>query len=355
MNDAPEPPPPLDEAGAGPGWFVLRMMLHAAAGVFSGRVLLLATSGLLLTELGTLAIFGLDRTSAAPLLTTTGFGHNADAWSLLEAGWQSQLAFWQANLAPFSAWQPEATMLQQGGVGLLRLGIWSLFGVAIARIAAQHLTFNERATATAAMGRSWRGWPGQALGPLGMVILLGGLWWLLWLLGVVCQAFSPALAIASLMAPVLAILAALLSIVLAIGIPLIWAAQAVERPDPFDAVSCGVGYAYQRPLRLLAYVAQALLVGAVAGAVLIVVTQLAFDNLGIWLQGFGGSANLVGRPNSQATLGAWDIILRYVPTVFHAAYFWFATTALYLLLRRDIDEKQADEIYSDEESASAST
>ena len=49
--------------------------------------------------------------------------------------------------------------------------------------------------------------------------------------------------------------------------------------------------------------------------------------------------------------GFWWAEATRLPLVYHAAYFWCTVTAIYLLLRRDIDEQQADEVFLEKAAA----
>ncbi|MEM1304310.1 MAG: hypothetical protein AAGG46_05415, partial [Planctomycetota bacterium] len=123
----------------------------------------------------------------------------------------------------------------------------------------------------------------------------------------------------------------------AVAWPLVTASAGVERPDPFDAFSRGVAYAYQRPLRLVVYLAQGWLVGIASG---IAVELFVRSILQV------ASAGLAAPPDELTGAAAflWVEVTR-LPMVYYAAYFWCGVTAIYLLLRRDIDEQQADEVF----------
>lgn len=364
MPDAPAPstpPPPLDEAGAGDGWIVLKFLLHAVAGVFRARVLLLAAAGVLAAELGVLACFLFQPNQAArvELLSPTVAAGPVDAGELLREAWAGQAGYWQAFVAPF--WTRAATSadgFQQGLAGVVRLIVWSLFGVAIARIAALHLTHHEPPSMATALRRSTSGWIGQAAGPLVPLAVVGVSAGLVHMLGGMSRLWPIGMAVA-LLWPLLALLAAaagVLAIGVAFGFPLMLASQSVERRDPFDAVSCGFAYVYQRPLRLAAYTAQALAVGAAAGAVVLLAVRVSDSVLVGWFEGLGyafdDGGHLYGPGSGPSVVASiarfWHNLFLCLPAVFYAAYFWFAATAVYLLLRRDIDEKPSDEVHLDE-------
>lgn len=341
--------PPLDEAGAGEGWIVLKFFLHAVAGVFSGRVLLLAASGLIVSEAGFAVLVGYlsgvpAAWDAAGPPTTSGEG----VASLVRDAWDAQQRAALLLAEPFGvALTPPPFGLAGLAGGVWRLAVWSLFGVAIARVAATHLACHDRPPWRAALRWARGGWAGQLLGPLAIVALAafaaGGVWALGWAsrmdaLGVLVALVWPLVIL-------LGTVGALLAIGFAVGTPLMWAAQAVEEPDPFDAASRGLAYAYQRPLRLVAYVAQAWAVGAAAGAVVLFVVETTSVWLAGWFAGVGYDPGASTGGWAETIALFWLRLFFHTPTLFHTAYFWFAVTAVYLLLRRDIDEKPCDEIY----------
>lgn len=343
--------PPLDEAGWGSGWIVVQYLLHAVAGVFSGRVLLLAAMGLVFAELGAWGCLGFDSQKAVGVTLARGGAVDPSfaAGDLLAVAHAGQKGYWASFVTPF--WQAPAgvnTGIQRGLAGVWRLVVWSLFGVALARLGALHLAHHEKPTAAQVLGRSFAGWFGQAAGPLALVAAAGLLAAPIWLMGLASKASAVGVFVAVFwpVAILLAVAAALVAVAALVGTPLIGAAHAVERPDPFDAVSCGVAYVYQRPLRLLAYVLQAAVVGAVAGAMVLGVLRVGFGVLTVYWAGAGEAAD---AESGRWLLKAWLVLYDYLPLVFHAAYFWFAAVAVYLLMRRDIDEKMVDEVFVEQD------
>lgn len=346
--DAPfsrEAPAPLEDQGFGGGWIVLPYFLHAVAGVFSGRVLLLAALGLGMAEGGAFLVAGDSAALALPSIPRF-----ADAGGLLASAWRTQVGFWQAFFMPIAS--GNVTPASVVAVGW-RLAVWSLFGVAIARVAARHLTHRERPTAWAAGRRSLRHWFGQFAGPAVLAVVIAALVGVISLLGAVSHVrllLVVTVPLVVLLAPV----AAALAIGLIFGAPLMWVSQAVERPDPFDAVSCGFAYVYQRPLRLIAFVAQGLSVGVVAGALVLLFVRMTLAFAEVWLAGLAETSEVETAVAASSGAPGWFTLFAWAPLVFHAAWFWFAATAVYLLMRRDIDEKQPDEIYLEDEPVASS-
>ena len=330
------------------------MLLRAVAGVFSARVLMLALLGVVIAEAGVWALCG-SRVSDGNSLAYSPTGVTklgsgvlvVDPPNLVREAWNGQFDFWQGFIAPFWIATDSAAMeARQVLAGVWRIAVWSLLGVAIARIAAMHLTHHDRPAMTTALRRSLRNGLGQVAGPLVVLALVGAMAAAIWLLGWLSQVSFIGV-LFTLVWPlvfVFALLVGLLAFGLAVGWPLMVASQAVERPDPYDAVSCGFAYVYQRPVRLVAYVVQAAIVGALVGGLVLLALQLGTWFLIPW---FVAAGEPTGAQSSLIRF--WTAALAYVPVVFHAAYFWFAAVPIYLLLRRDIDEKQADEVFLDDQ------
>jgi hypothetical protein len=157
------------------------------------------------------------------------------------------------------------------------------------------------------------------------------------------------------------------------GWPLMWPTISAERDgDPFEAFSRSYAYVYGKPLHYFLYVAVAAAFGAlcvevVAGAALIV------QEFGFWALAWGGGGKAVSelrhlafevaagqRPAVEvgralavgATLIGWSLaLIQAVATAFRFTFFFSAASAIYLLLRRDVDEKEMDEVFLEPEAA----
>lgn len=122
-----------------------------------------------------------------------------------------------------------------------------------------------------------------------------------------------------------------------IGLPLALVAIVVDRADGFDAASRAFAYTTQRIGRLFWYVAVAAVVGVAAGALV----ELLLSGGQIAIHEFGGKP-----ANSYAnSMLQWlsDVSVRAIRG-FYPTYAFAAMTAIYLLLRRDIDGQPLDEI-----------
>ena len=161
-----------------------------------------------------------------------------------------------------------------------------------------------------------------------------------------------------------ALVLAILVVGLVAGWPLMVAAVGVERGDSFQAISTAFSYLYQRPLHYAFYavVAGVVFVPALfaAGLFADATTSLAF-----WAASFGmGHARTAGLLESAAaslaeagtaapTFGLrailfWHDCIETLLGSFAWGYFWAIVTAAYMLLRRDVDGTELDEVVLDE-------
>ncbi len=115
--------------------------------------------------------------------------------------------------------------------------------------------------------------------------------------------------------------------------PLALSAIVVDRADLFDATSRMYAYGYQNLLRIVGYVSFALLLGVISYYLLIVLlggTDLVLHEL-------------LGNKSQHIWLQA---LLYKLPFGYACGYFYTATSAIYLLSRRDIDDQPLDELAS---------
>lgn len=122
-----------------------------------------------------------------------------------------------------------------------------------------------------------------------------------------------------------------------IGLPLALVAIVVDRADSFDATSRAFAYTTQRIGRLFWYVTVAAVTGVAAGALV----ELLLSGGQIVMHEFGGKP---ASPYANSML-QWlsDVSVR-AARGFYPTYAFVTMTAIYLLLRRDIDGQPLDEI-----------
>ncbi|MEQ8786198.1 MAG: hypothetical protein RIC55_07855 [Pirellulaceae bacterium] len=251
---------------------------------------------------------------------------------------------------------------------LWTLAIWAFFGGLITRMAAVELGREERITLKEAVlftGRKYVSYLVAPLAPLCVVLLIlllsipvgwlmaadatlpfAGLLWILVLLG--------------------GFVSAVVLLGLLLGWPLMWATVSSEGTDAFDALSRGYAYTFQRPLHYLFYAVLVLLFGALA-SLLVSLFADSVVGLAYWATGWGAGNERIGvvqayvagggEPSGMqwmgvSLIGALNSLVYCFATGFAFSFFWCAATAVYLLLRYDVDQTEFDEIHMDDEDVS---
>jgi hypothetical protein len=268
--------------------------------------------------------------------------------------------------------------------GLWFLSIWSIFGGAIARIAAVHVARDEKISIRQALAFSIAKFLSFFSAPLipvlivlavGLVVAAGGLLGNIPYLGpiLVGALFFLALAAGFVMTLVL--------IGLAGGFNLMYPTIAVEGSDSFDAISRSFSYLYARPWRLIFYTAVALLYGS-----LCYLFVRYFIKLLLWLTHFFAGLWFFYRadnleplwnvmwPDPLATgrlvydidfltlnwaqdigavlLAIWVYLTISMLGAFAISFYFSANTVIYFLMRHEVDATEMDDVYleqSDEE------
>jgi hypothetical protein len=151
------------------------------------------------------------------------------------------------------------------------------------------------------------------------------------------------------------------------GWPLAWPAISAERDgDPIDAFSRSYAYVYGKPLHYFFYVVLAAALGALCWAVVWTAAVLV-QEFGFWALSWGGGGPTVASIREKALdiadgefawreegalwkLGATLIglvlaLIHAVTGAFRFTFFFTAASAIYLLLRQDVDEKETDEVF----------
>lgn len=329
------------------GWWVLGKIFGHAAGSVSGAAIAVARDmpePFGLPSLGVPRDLTLEQGAQGPLATV---------WARFST------PLWQFFQGP----RPRLTALAGGVLSMLwGLAVWAWCGGAITRIVAVQLACEERLSWAAVVrhaSRKWLAYFSAPLFPLMGVLLtavpLGVLGFLMRLeIGLLAVAIIwPLLLIGGL-------LMALLLLGLVFGWPLMWATVSSEGTDSFDALSRSYAYTFQRPLHYAFYALVVSVLGAL-GWLLVWYFATAVIGLTYWAAGWGaGAATIDAIGNSGATLGSigrggvwfihlWTGLVRLVAVSFLFSYFWTAATAIYFLLRRDVDATEMDEVYLEDE------
>jgi hypothetical protein len=284
--------------------------------------------------------------------------------------------------------------------GMWELLVWGLFGGAITRIAALKFTRDEAPGIVAALKHSASKILSYSLPPLGA--LAGTAVFVLQLvaLGAIMRADVGAFVVA-LAWPFVLLLGLMMAVLLLgalFGWPLMWATVSVEGTDAFDALSRSYAYTYNRPLRLLWYV---LLAGFLAVVSMFVVKLFASSAvaLGNWGIAWGADeqtedvvvdpprvpAIVIPPPPAPPAVGIvttapdateappslpppieptepsqlqltsakivhfWKQLVAVLVAGFQAGFLWVSAVGIYLLLRRDIDGVQMNEVFVDQD------
>jgi hypothetical protein len=263
---------------------------------------------------------------------------------------------------------------------LWTLAVWALPGGfvtrrAIVQLATQSPT-DVRETAEFAIRRYlW-----YFLTPLYPLVILVLLAVPVWVLGLIVW-LAPGLG--SVLAGLVWILVAILGLGamwllggLILGWPLMWPTISAERDgDPFEAFSRSYAYVYGKPLHYFFYIVVAAAFGALCWAVVEVAARLV-QEFGFWALSWGsGGANAArirelalifaaggSLPENSGLLGFGATLIGLIVALIHSAstafrftYFFTVASAIYLLLRQDVDEKELDEVFLETEAATAQT
>ncbi len=288
--------------------------------------------------------------------------------------------------------------------------VWAIFGGAISRIAAVQLARQERVSLREAVSYARGRWSQYFWAPLmpltvvfGLAALMSSASWLLRFdLGLLAAALAWPLWLGAGMAM------AVVGLGLIFGWPLMTPTISSEGTDSFDAVSRSFAYVYQRPLHYLGYAVVAMVHG-VFGWLLVSAMAAAAVYLAWWGASFAGGAERTaqiasaiphqavmiawaapsdlagGQPAGAepasaggaglatgdavpketgqrsalsatarwgvAVLTFWLTVVKLLALGFGPSYFWTSMTATYLLLRRDTDQAELDEVWMPASSA----
>jgi hypothetical protein len=161
-------------------------------------------------------------------------------------------------------------------------------------------------------------------------------------------------------------LAAILLLGLLFGWPLMWVAiSAEERGDAFEGLQRSYAFTFGRPLHYLFYAVLTVLLGAL-GWLLVWFFSETIAEWSYWgvswgteasenrlqtirqaVEGTGGGGTALGF--GGFLIGLWVKLLRTVAVGFVYSFFWCAASAIYLLLRRDVDQTEFDDVFVAEE------
>lgn len=250
---------------------------------------------------------------------------------------------------------------------LWALAVWAIAGGAVTRDAAVQLTCGERIGWGDMIGYARSRWRAFVWGPLflflvvlvgAFVIALFGLLlrsnWLLWIAGI----FWPLVLVGG-------AVMILVLLGLTFGWPLMFATISTEGTDSFDAISRSYAYSFQRPLHYLFYTVVVTFVGLLGWVLVFGFSQaLIAVTHGAACWGSGGQfvsteGHFVyefagGVPTGHLgwlgdlLIRTWCDCVRLLAVGYLYSYFWVSASAIYLLLRRDVDDTELDEVKLDD-------
>ncbi len=342
-------------------------------------VLFLATIGWVLTpvgsQIGSSLFLSSEPELAAevlqPVRTLAVVGGWSQAVPSFESLDSSPIAFVYQHFArPFVHLFDRTNSLSESAFhlfsGLWSIAIWAMFAGAITRIATVQLGRDERVDLRSAITYSARqyGWSFVApLFPL-LGVLLASL--PLVLLGLVMRA-DLGMIVAGILWP-LALLGGLVMTILLLGLfagwPLMWPTiSSEEHGDAFEAFSRSFSYVFQRPLQYIFYLVLSAVIGTLGWMVISQASEAGIQ-LTYYATSWGASNERVdhlafGEFTGGLGIGVgivrfFDGAVRTIAMAFNFSFFFCMLTAIYLVLRRDVDKTDFDEIYVEEKTANYS-
>lgn len=254
--------------------------------------------------------------------------------------------------------------------GIWSIAVWSFVGLAIARVCLLRLTRNEQIGLDDAFEFAVSKWQtvfGAILIPLVAVAALCIPAFLLGLL----MGFDFGLLMAGVAWGAILLLALAMGVLLMglmFGWPLMVSSVGCESQNAFDAMTRAYAYTFQRPLHYAFYIAVSILFGGFCWVIVASLTNGVVE-LSFWATSWG--ANMMstdrveliqglaalpdGVEESQSMwagrnlIGLWNALLKTIAAGFVYGLFWCMSAAVYLLLRKDVDETEMDEIFLSDE------
>ena len=242
---------------------------------------------------------------------------------------------------------------------LWSLAVWAYFGAAISRVAAVQLATGEKVGWGASLRWAAAKWLAYFSAPLMPMLGVALVVLPILVLGLLMKSDLLAM-LAALLWPLVLVggfVMTLLLVGVLLGWPLMFATISAEGTDSFDALNRTYAYVFQRPLGYLFYTIVAALLGWLGWFVV-----KNFAALVVWLAFWAASCGTGWARMQELTAGTSDSSLVYAATGLIAfwtwcvkllavgysfSYFFVAATAIYYLLRRDVDARETDEVFLD--------
>lgn len=250
-----------------------------------------------------------------------------------------------ALLAPGSSWSRVADLMLRF---VWTLAVWAFLGGAIARMAALRLAGDHPTGTLAALKYSAKSLASSIGGPLTPLAAVLVLWGLCSLVGLVARIPGVGEVIAAVLFIGVIVLAGFALFVL-LGVLLAWplmvATLSIEGTDAFDGLSRGFGYLYGRVFYFVFLAALMFVLGLVgAWVAAVAVNLIELLALRFLSPGLPPGQGLESA-TAERLFAFWTGSLETLGYAYPVSYFWTATAAIYLLMRRSFDGTAVDEVW----------
>lgn len=177
---------------------------------------------------------------------------------------------------------------------------------------------------------------------------MAGVGWLMFHASVPAMIFS----IFYFMFLLFALLVAVVAIAYFVGAIMLAPAIACEGTDAYDAVQRAYAYVFSKPFKLLWYAFVIVIAGVIATSLVTMVTELVVriaetvsGSKAHTVNAEGAARPVFPRRSSNWTIEFWEEVVRSVVTAFVICYTMCAGTILYLLMRKQADGQEMEEIW----------
>lgn len=378
MPDQPHQPPPHQPLAHATGviyeirwnevcpWLILVRALRVTLLI---RVLILASLGVLLTQLGWAT---LEQQLPGDFARASSLSTEPEAAAVLSLPAFDYFAQQDPKPSPFiRGWfwitKPFVTLVSTKNLpgaaalsallyGAWAIAVWGIFGGAIARITALYLARGETIGPIAALRDAVTVWLGTTGAPLITMLAALAMSAPLIFLGLLMRLDLVAWIAGLLWCLLLAwgLMLAIVLLGLMVGWPLMWSCLGVERSDAFDGVSRCYAYVYQRPLQFSFYILLAALL-AFLGEVVVDVFATSAATLVEWTLSWGSGGSRADElfqvdvststvPAATKMIDGWKRFLELLTEAYPLACLWPLSVGIYLLLRRHVDGTELDEV-----------
>ncbi|MGY8769851.1 MAG: hypothetical protein ACKVH8_15640 [Pirellulales bacterium] len=278
---------------------------------------------------------------------------------------------WNRLTQPFRAAFAHGNQMTVGVVAyfvfaaLWTTAVWSIFGGAICRIAALDLSCGERLGLKGSLVYAGKNFFSYFTAPL---IPFVGIFFValpIVLLGFITRfgdVGALVYGIFGFVAVICGLIMAFALVPLLLGWPLMWGTISTESSDSFDAVSRTYAYTTQRPFHYLFYVVVSMLIGAFGLFIAYLLATLT-DHTIAWAFEWGAGSDRAATINNAITgtqsqsdlmeaatsmMMLWKALIGRIVDCYAFSFFFVSSAGIYLLLRRDVDQAELDEIALDD-------